>query len=74
MQQLEEEKKGLETLLHTQTSHFVASTSAGESAEALKLQAVRLQAELDVANREVLRSVEEQAGLQQRLDTVLAGD
>jgi|LauGreDrversion2_3_1035106.scaffolds.fasta_scaffold585293_1 hypothetical protein len=34
----------------------------------------RQQAELDVAHREVQRSAEEQAALQQRLDTVLAGD
>ena len=72
MQQLEEEKKHLETLLHTQTSQFVASSSAGESAEALKLQAARQQAELEVSNKEVLRAREEQAALQLRLDAALA--
>jgi hypothetical protein len=72
LQKLEEEKKRLEQLLEEQTTQFVTSSSAGESAEALKLQAVRLQAEADTARKEAERLVEEQASLQQRLDAALA--
>ena len=66
-----EEKKRLEQLLEEHTAQLMTSSTAGESTEALKMQAARLQAEAEGSRKEVVRLLEVEQELRERLHGAL---
>jgi len=66
-----EEKKRLEQLLEEHTAQLMTSSTAGESTEALKMQAARLQAEVEGSRKEVVRLLEVEHELRERLHGAL---